>query len=280
ISAIPIEKKRANAAYFCDEIVKLFQRIEDNQSDIRYVAIQMKFLKYGRLLRYMTSEQKIHFINRLMVCTQVSTVAHSVHVAALADIIIDGVMKYKPSLLPRDVDPGEGGWRRFMHEAALYHDFGKNSIISVITNEYRPSTSHERELIRKHPQTGVAMLGIDSALVKYHDTTLGHHRWYDGSGGYPACFDNTSSPVRIIIDILTIADCLEAATDQFGRNYSPVKRFENAILEFGAQRGSRYNPEILDIIENQEDVYQALKRVVDNDWHKIYYDIYEMYIEE
>ena len=61
----------------------------------------MKLIKYDRLLRYMTSEEKLRFLDEMMVCTHVATYAHSSHVAALAEVMMDGIVKYRPELLPK-----------------------------------------------------------------------------------------------------------------------------------------------------------------------------------
>ena len=52
----------------------------------------------------------------------------------------------------------------------------------------------------------------DEVFEPYIDVILGHHKTYDGKGGYPADFDNTASSKRILIDLITIADCTDAAT--------------------------------------------------------------------
>ena len=52
---------------------------------------------------------------------------------------------------------------------------------------------------------GLKYLKISQKLKYYHDTTLGHHKWYNGKGGYPNDFDNTKSPYRFMIDIITRA---------------------------------------------------------------------------
>ncbi len=277
LSDIPDSRKYDNVLFLCDEIIKLFSAIDDNQTDNSFVPVLIKFVTYPHLIKYLTLEDKLRFMAELMVKTQVATVAHSAHVAALATRIVDGVSHYRPDLLPVGIDPGQGGWHEFIRRAAIYHDLVKMSIVSVVTNEFRPLTAHEREMIRRHPSLGVDFLGIDEDLLKFHDTTLGHHKWFDGNGGYPSTYDNTASDVRVMTDILTIADCLEAATDMIGRNYSPVKHFRSTIDEMSQQDGTRYNPEILDLIRNNPDVFDELASIVDNDWMYIYYDIYETY---
>lgn len=278
-STIPYADKCENARFLCCEVVRLFSLLDDNQTDNGFVSVMARFATCKPLLRYLDLSQKLHFIARLMVNTQVATMAHSAHVAALSVRIADAVEKYRPDLMPRGAEPGPGGWHEFMRRAALYHDIGKLSIASVVTNEFRPLTDHERKVIRRHPALGVELLAMDRDLARFHDTTLGHHRYFDGKDGYPAEFDNTASPVKIITDILTVADCLDAATDMIGRNYSPVKHFGATIDEMNRQAGTRYNPDVLGLIINTPELYHELEAIVDNEWMNIYYRIYETYFD-
>ena len=98
---------------------------------------------------------------------------------------------------------------KYVSEAAMYHDLGKNSITSVVHNDYRPIFDEEYAIIKRHPEHGLKYLNIAESLKKYHDTTLGHHKWYNGKGGYPVSFDNTRSRYRTLIDIITLSDCMQ-----------------------------------------------------------------------
>ena len=166
----------------------------------------------------------------------------------------------------------------FIHDAAMYHDLGKNSIISVVNNDYRPLTDEEFAIIKRHPELGLEYLKLAPSLAKYHDTTLGHHRWYNGKGGYPMWFDNTKSPMRIMIDIVTLSDCMQAATERVGRNYKGEKTFDTVIAEFRRDAGTRYNPDLVAFIDAHQDVADKLANLVNEGWAEIYYQIYSQYI--
>lgn len=279
MSSLPESAKNENAVYIASEIVKLFRAMRAHQTDNRHITILKKFIGYRRLTDHLSTAQKLDFINGLMVATQVSTYAHCVHVGKLSEILMDGVERYRPDLLPAKMK-GVADWSTFAKEAASYHDIGKNLIVSVITNEYRPVSNHEYEIIRTHPKLGLNVLAIDSSLIKYRDVVLGHHKWYNGKGGYPADFDNTLSPVRTVIDVVTICDCLEAATDLVGRNYSKNKDFDVILSELEQESGTRYNPELIKLIYAHPDVYRAMKKSIEKDWVDIYFSIYEKFLKE
>lgn len=277
LSSFTDSVKHANAIYITKELLRLFRLMKSNQSDNLPTAVLRKFVTYKRLTSHLTSDEKIDFIMRLMVTTQPATYAHSVHVGALAEIIFAGVENHEPDLLP-DNSAIATDWKTFVREAALYHDLGKCFIFPIITNEYRPLSTREIDIIKDHPRLGLSVMDIDSMLSPYHDITLGHHRWYNGAGGYPSDFDNSNSMMKFIVDVMTVCDCLEAATDLVGRNYSKNKKLDVLINEMRKEAGTRYNPKVLDIITTYPEVYDALKKSIEHDWKDIYYNIYEKYI--
>lgn len=96
-------------------------------------------------------------------------------------------------------------------------------------------------------------------------------------GGYPAWFDNTKSPVRIMIDIVTLSDCMQAATERVGRNYKGEKNFETVMGEFRRDAGTRYNPDLVSFIDAHEDVAKKLADLINEGWVEIYYQIYSQF---
>lgn len=46
---------------------------------------------------------------------------------------------------------------------------------------------------------------------------LYHHLWYDEKGGYPREYTYKGNDNAILYQLITCADCLDAATDSVGR---------------------------------------------------------------
>ena len=97
-------------------------------------------------------------------------------------------------------------------------------MLEIIETQHRPLTDEEFGIIRSHPNRGGQYLSIDEDLARYVDIARGHHKFYNGKGGYPNDFDNTVSPECFMIDIITVCDCLDAATDQYGRTTTKPRR--------------------------------------------------------
>ena len=288
LADISYARRRRNVLRMCRDIEHVFQYRKDMQIDNSYIRNMNTLVLYDRITKYLKPKERVHFLNSLCVATQVTTYAHSAHVAEIAETLMRGILQYQPEMLKgqlgcnteQDVKRHKKKFLEYIHGAALYHDIGKNSIISVVNNDYRPLTADERKIITLHPELGLKFLELSPKLETFHDTMLGHHKWYNGKGGYPASFDNTKSPVRLMIDIVTLSDCLQAATERVGRNYKGEKNFDTVMKEFRAEAGTRYNPDLVAFIDAHSDVADELSNLIEDGWVEIYYNIYKQFISE
>ena len=200
VADVPYRKKRAAVKKMCEAIVTIYHLRQDQQADNTYVKYLNILATYPRAIKYLTEKERIYYLNELNVATQVTTYAHSLHVAMIAQKLMEGILAYQPELVKGVLGERRNGkvfldtkkCMDFIFEAAMYHDIGKNAIISVVNNDFRPLTDEEFAIIKKHPALGAELLKIAPSLYeKFRDTTLGHHKWYNGKGGYPKDFDNT-----------------------------------------------------------------------------------------
>ena len=287
VADVPYRKKRAAVKKMCEAIVTIYHLRQDQQADNTYVKYLNILATYPRAIKYLTEKERIYYLNELNVATQVTTYAHSLHVAMIAQKLMEGILAYQPELVKGVLGERRNGkvfldtkkCMDFIFEAAMYHDIGKNAIISVVNNDFRPLTDEEFAIIKKHPALGAELLKIAPSLYeKFRDTTLGHHKWYNGKGGYPKDFDNTKSPKRILIDIITLSDCMQAATERIGRNYKSGKNFDRVMEEFRRDAGTRYNPDLVNFIDAHQDVARDLAALINEGWVDIYFDIYSRFM--
>ena len=287
VADVPYRKKRAAVKKMCEAIVTIYHLRQDQQADNTYVKYLNILATYPRAIKYLTEKERIYYLNELNVATQVTTYAHSLHVAMIAQKLMEGILAYQPELVKDVLGERRNGkvfldtkkCMDFIFEAAMYHDIGKNAIISVVNNDFRPLTDEEFAIIKKHPALGAELLKIAPSLYeKFRDTTLGHHKWYNGKGGYPKDFDNTKSPKRILIDIITLSDCMQAATERIGRNYKSGKNFDRVMEEFRRDAGTRYNPDLVNFIDAHQDVARDLAALINEGWVDIYFDIYSRFM--
>ena len=65
-----------------------------------------------------------------------------------------------------------------------------------------------------------------------------------------------------MIDLITICDCIDAATDHLGRNYKKAKTLEEVLEELSAGKGVRYNPDLVELIENSPRLKKEMSYIV------------------
>lgn len=232
-----------------------------------------------------TNEQE-EMIKSIIVKGQIQTYIHSQMVVLLSEAILKKILSDRPELLlslpwftdRESIRKGEQELCDYVSRAALVHDIGKNRISGVINQQSRKLVDEEFELIRQHPEHPESdIFKYSNNFVQYYDIIAGHHKSYDGMRGYPEYFDNVHSPYRILIDLIRICDCLDAATDRLGRNYAGGKDIEEVFLEFEEGKGTSYNPELVELILKDEILKKHLKDIVENGRNEVYYQTYKEY---
>ena len=281
---MPSEEKRTYFKGYQREIQAFINNHSKNIYTLNSALEVLAFLPESYML-FDTADEKIDFLYRLVTVRHCTTFLHSQMVCKFAEAILSAVISDAPELLVgyhglRDVDDVQS--RRdallsFIHNAALLHDMGKNAMLTIIETQHRPLDDDEFAIIRQHPSKGAEYLSIDPDLARYRDITNGHHKFYNGKGGYPANFDNTASPERIMIDVITLCDCLDAATDCYGRNYHTAKTVDQVLEEFRRDSGVRYNPDITRLLCSSAELQQTLRDIAGEQRIKIYYDTYQKY---
>ena len=102
------------------------------------------------------------------------------------------------------------------------------------------------------------------------DCALLHHRWFNEAGGYPREKHTANKP---FVNILTIADCIDEATDNIGRPYGMGKTLEDLIQEFDESRDVKYSGYISELL-HVEEIQRKINYVIDDRRREIYCDIY------
>ncbi len=136
-----------------------------------------------------------------------------------------------------------------LKEMALMHDTGKYGCMLFAQNCSRKLTDDEFNMIRIHPRFGINL--FPKATPKYvKDAVLYHHCWHNGMGGYPTALEPTNN--QPIIDIISIADSIDAATDYICRPYNSEKSLATLIAEFKDLAGTRYSQKVVDVLVDKD----------------------------
>lgn len=238
------------------------------------------------LLTYLNDEELIiRNLLQLTIYRQPQTCIHSVMVARLAACIMEELTTAKPELLLQllncstieDVEEHQGRFIAYIEKASLLHDIGKLLCSGVINMQYRKLTEPEFKAIRFHPETSREILDQIPQLADFTDIALGHHKSFDGKTGYPDSFDNTASPMKIFIDLISICDSLDAATDSLGRSYEKTKSFSEVLDEFIAGSGTRYSDVLVQMISENADLQNRLSDIVTLQREEVYREVRDQF---
>jgi HD-GYP domain-containing protein (c-di-GMP phosphodiesterase class II) len=214
------------------------------------------------------NDEKWKLLTRLILCRQPMTYIHSRMVSKIASLICEATIETRPELFVglegchdlASVKENREMLLSIIENCGLIHDVGKCRIALVINTQDRHLTEDEFGILKYHPLLGTKLLSKDPTFAPYTDVILGHHKSYDGAG-YPTNFDNTSSPIRILIDLITIADCTDAATDVLGRNYNTGKSFKQLLEELAAGAGTKYNPYLIAVIQENAALQEKISKL-------------------
>lgn len=161
------------------------------------------------------------------------------------------------------------------YECGLYHDVGKSCVFLYIGNNYRRLLDEEFTCIQWHTVFGCELLCNVGGKDDLAPAALYHHTFYDGHGGYPKNYPPCPAGIKPIVDALTVADSLDAATDNIGRCYTMAKPVDALLGEFHAQRGTRYAPEVVALLDD-EDFCRDLKETLDETRKSVYLEVYHV----
>ncbi len=260
-------------SYFVYQLVDKIQRLRIVGNHVFFDFVLSSLASEEVVLNHLPSVMKEQFLSKIAVKSQVGTVVHVNMVERLSVAFFEALIEKHPEIFigvmgcqtTEELLAHRSELMQYVSMSSLFHDLGKTQMSEIIGNNFRRLTDHEYNIIKKHPEQAKDYLKFDPLFEKYIDVALGHHKWYNGKGGYPASFDNTSSPWRPMIDLVTICDCIDAATDYLDRNYRIPKTLDQVVKEFVADAGTRYNPDMVKVLVEDETLYKHLNNIIMSD---------------
>jgi PAS domain S-box-containing protein/putative nucleotidyltransferase with HDIG domain len=138
--------------------------------------------------------------------------------------------------LEMDADRLEG-----LRLGAMIHDIGKIYVPAEILNRPGRLSKAEFEMIKSHSEVGFDIIKDVQFPWPVAQMVLQHHERIDGSG-YPKGL--RGDEIILEAQILAVADVVEAITAH--RPYRPAVGLDKALLEIETNRGTRYDPDVVD----------------------------------
>ncbi len=239
---------------------------------------------FEKLLPFcVTREYKDELLTMLILRRQPITYIHSIMVNKISVAIAESILKTNRDLFNDLIELGydtDDKIIEYISNASFYHDLGKCLTLGVINLQNRRLTNIEFQFVKMHPAKSIVLLDNDDSFKEYYDVMLGHHKFYDGNGGYPFEFDNLKSKYKSAIDLISIADSTDAATDILGRNYTVGKSFSTLLKELNQFKGTRYNPDMVQIINNSNELIEYLDELTNEKRIEVYFEVYKKIINQ
>lgn len=215
------------------------------------------------------------------------TYVHSLMVAELTRALLQRQIETRPETLvgllgcrsAAEVQVRREELCQTAYECGLYHDLGKCAVLMYIDNNARRLLDEEFFCIQSHPRTGADILNRMGCGRTLALAALYHHCYYNGKGGYPNDVPSCPPENKGIVDALSVADSLDAATDNIGRCYNLAKPFRTLLEELRAQSGTRYAPNVVALFED-EGFCQQLAENTDAERKRVYLQVYHAGREE
>lgn len=215
------------------------------------------------------------------------TYVHSLMVAELTRALLQRQIETRPETLvgllgcrsAAEVQARREELCQTAYECGLYHDLGKCAVLMYIDNNARRLLDEEFFCIQSHPRTGADILNRMGCGRTLALAALYHHCYYNGKGGYPNDVPSCPPEIKGIVDALSVADSLDAATDNIGRCYNLAKPFRTLLEELRAQSGTRYAPNVVALFEDER-FCQQLAENTDAERKRVYLQVYHAGREE
>lgn len=134
--------------------------------------------------------------------------------------------------------------------ASRMHDVGKIAIPDAILQKSGSLSDDEWTVMRRHPETGAAILGDSTSQVieAGRVIALHHHEWWNGRG-YP--YGLSGERISLWGRICAVADVFDAITSE--RPYKPAFSNEEGLRELHDGRGLHFDPRIVDVFDERLD---------------------------
>jgi HD-GYP domain-containing protein (c-di-GMP phosphodiesterase class II) len=166
--------------------------------------------------------------------------------------------RFRATLTPNTIE--------LMAILAPLHDIGKVGIPDAVLNKPGPLTSDEYAQMRTHPHLGykaivnaemLSSIDDEEIIGLAKDIVLTHHEWWDGHG-YPRGLAGEAIPVGgRIMAVVDVYDALVAS-----RPYRVRMPHEQAVGIIRAQRGTHFDPDVVDAFVAAERDIEALSKTL------------------
>ena len=151
----------------------------------------------------------------------------------------------------------------YAQDCGLYFDFGLLKMNISRTMLTRNLFENEYRMYCLHTDSGHNDLLERPSTACFADIALGHHRWYDGSDGYPVRYVRNRSPYRQMTDITACAAYLAA---------DPGEDPAGTLSRMQKKSGKQFSPMVMAYLSDQQ-LAEEIQRILKADPSPYYEEI-------
>lgn len=166
----------------------------------------------------------------------------------------------------------------FVENSAMIHDIGKIDVSNITKKQTRKLSDLEYDNVKRHPEFGAFIVKDSECIRPYLPIILGHHKNWDDSKGYPKNYHYLDNANPILVNIIQMADNLDAATDRISRAYKMTKTSDDVLREFEEGKGTRYNPKLVKMMLSDEKFKEELAELTTDGRNDICFNIFSSYL--
>lgn len=193
------------------------------------------------------------------------THVHSRTVAGIARILLKDILREDPALLLgvrgteslKELEEREEELLQFIYDAGLLHDIGKLKQLELYDIPNRGRLAEEEEMHCLHAGYGANILQRCVSTQDFAPIALGHHRWFDGLGGYPQEYRREEVRDAVLTDIVSVADFIDESCNPAADYQTEVLSFEEMLKRLTALSGSRFSPRVADAALRQQNMIRG-----------------------
>lgn len=209
---------------------------------------------------------------------------HSFTVGRAAAELCDIILKEEPAFFDdiemfQGMTDGEEKRRRILEyamESGIYHDIGKINFMNLYCHTARQWFEEEYEEASLHTLVGETCLAARNSTRRYAEIAKGHHRWYDGSRGYPETYKRLECRYRQMVDVIGLVDWIDSVTETNRLHKGVEKTFDEAVETAISLEHKRFSPLLIARLRDKA-VVERLQQAFVNGRREAYRRLYEEY---
>lgn len=214
-------------------------------------------------IEYPDSLKQKDFLLKLVVCRNPDAYVLFRMTAHIAKMITKKALLEQPEILLgvlhyqtiEDLKAHDKELCQFAYESGMLHDIGILTLNNMVNQIGRSWLEEEQNMYQYHVYTGTNILSRCDSTRLYADTALGHHRFYNEKGGYPAEYERKNNPNQAVTDIVSAASFLvhfmedKACLNRSGHSENAL---QNALAKLQKEAGTSFAPAVVNLLLSLE----------------------------